>query len=165
MPLRTTCPIRLTCLPIARSHSACALCNPDDPGMLSALHRSSQSRDVVLDEKRIGNRNRDRSEQGSSHQRSPVEYIAADQLRRDADRHGLLLRRGQEDKCIDELVPRQRESKNAGREDAWNRHWDDDVEHGLPARGSVNAGAFLELLGYCLEVAHHEPGAERNKKG
>src|SRR5215212_4831163 len=119
--------------------------------MLSALHRSSQSRDIVLDEKRIGDSNRDRSQQGSSHQRSPVEYIAADQLRGDADRYRLLLRRGQEDKCIDELVPRKRESEYAGGQDAWNRHRDDDVEHGLPARGSVNARAFLELLGYCLE--------------
>src|SRR5882724_6234403 len=164
-PLRTTCPIRSHLPP----NGLCAFCmrafQPRLTRVLSALHRSGQSCDVVLDEKRIGDSNRDRSKQGASHQRSPVEYIAADQLRCDADRHGLLLRRGQEDKCIDELVPRQRESEDAGREDARDSHRDDDVEHGLPARGAVNARAFLELLGHCLEVAHHEPGAERNKKG
>src|SRR5262249_47437458 len=118
IPLRTTWPIRFHLPP----NGLCAVCmrafKSPRSVVLSALHRSGQSCDVVLDEKRIGDSNWYRSKQGPSHQRSPVEYIAADQLRCDADRHGLLLRRGQEDKRIDELVPRQRESKNAGRQDA-----------------------------------------------
>src|SRR3981189_2763774 len=47
IPLRTTCPIR------------------------SAFHRSGQSCDVVLDEERIGDSDRYRSQQGACHQRSP----------------------------------------------------------------------------------------------
>src|SRR4029079_5782777 len=145
IPLRTTWPIRFhpaSQRPVRSLHARFRI--PMIRGA-SALHRSGQTRDVVLDEKRIGDSNRYRSKQGPSHQRSPVEYIAADQLRCDADRHSLLLRRGQEDERIDELVPRQRESEDAGGEDAWNRHRDDDVEHRLPARGAVDARAFLEL--------------------
>src|SRR5262245_26172764 len=75
IPLRTTWPIRFHLPP----NGPCAVCMRAFV-VLSALHRSGQSCDVVLDEKRIGDSNRYRSKQGSSHQRSPVEYVAADQL-------------------------------------------------------------------------------------
>ena len=121
--------------------------------------------DVVLDEERVDDRHRDRAQQRARHQRPPEEHVAADQLGGDADRHRLLLGRGQEHQRVDELVPRQREGEDAGRQDAGHRHRDDDVEHRLPARRAVDAGAFLELLRDRLEVAHHQPGAERDQEG
>ena len=60
---------------------------------------------------------------------------------------------------------RQREGEDAGRQDAGHRDRQDDVDHRLPARGAVDAGALLELLRDRLEVAHHQPGAERDQEG
>ena len=44
-------------------------------------------------------------------------------------------------------------------------HGNDDVDHRLPARGAVDARALLELLRDGLEVAHHQPGTERDQEG
>src|SRR5512145_1219199 len=87
---------------------------------------------VLLDEERIHDCDRDRADQGAGHQRAPEEHVAADQLRDHADRHGLLLGRGQENQCVDELVPRQRKGEDPGLEDARDGDREDDVDHGLP---------------------------------
>src|SRR5215204_433902 len=68
-----------------------------------SLDRAGQARDVVFDEERIDDRHRDRAEQRARHQRTPEEDVAADQLGGDADRHGLLVGRAQEDQGVDEL--------------------------------------------------------------
>src|ERR1700694_4688336 len=80
----------------------------------SSLHGTGEAGDVMLDEKRVDDGQRDRAEQRARHQRPPKEHVAADQLRGDADRNGLLLRRRKEYQRVDELVPRQREGENAG---------------------------------------------------
>src|SRR5579864_7129999 len=131
----------------------------------SSLYGAGQAGDIMLDEERIDQRHRDRAEQRAGHQRAPKEHVAADQFGGDADRHGFLIRRGQEHQRIDELVPRQREGENAGGENARHRDRKDDVDHRPPARGAVDARAFFELLRDRLEVAHQEPGAERNQEG
>ena len=41
---------------------------------------------------------------------------------------------------------------------------EDDLDHGPDAAGAVDAGALLQLLRDRLEVAHHEPGAERDQE-
>src|SRR3981189_188737 len=46
---------------------------------------------IVFDKERIDDRHRDRAQQRARHQRPPEEHVAADQLRGDADRHGLLV--------------------------------------------------------------------------
>src|SRR6266542_6925377 len=69
--------------------------NRPRPDALS-FHRSGQSGDIVLHEERVHDRDRDRAQQCARHQRSPEEYVAADQLRSDANRHGFLVRRRQE---------------------------------------------------------------------
>ena len=46
-----------------------------------------------------------------------------------------------------------------------HRDREDDVDHRLPARRAVDPGAFLELLRDRLEVAHQQPGAERDQEG
>src|SRR5215472_1609194 len=60
-------------------------------GARSALHRSGQPGDVVLDKKRIGYDYRYRPEQRTDHQRSTEKNDTADQFRRHADWNGLLL--------------------------------------------------------------------------
>src|SRR6202023_3943584 len=113
----------------------------------SSLHGTGETGDVIFDEERVDDRHRDRAEQRARHQRPPEEHVAADQLRRDADRDGLLLRRGKEHQRVDELVPRQRESENAGGENARHGDRENDVAHRLPARRAVDPRALLELLG------------------
>src|SRR5580692_6626648 len=131
----------------------------------SSLHGTGEAGNVILDEERVDHGHWYRAEQRARHQRPPKEHVTADQLRRDADRNGLLLRRGQEHQRVDELVPRQREGEDAGREDARYRDREDDVDHRLPARRAVDPRALLELLGDGLEVAHQQPGAERDQEG
>src|SRR5215468_5101725 len=70
--------------------------------MTLSLDRAGEARDVVFDEERIDDRHRDRAEQRARHQRTPEEHVAADQLRGDADRHGLLVGRAQEHQGVDE---------------------------------------------------------------
>src|SRR5205809_3943669 len=62
----------------------------------SALHGAGQPRDVVFDEERVHQRHRDRAQQGAGHELPPEVDVAADQLGHHADRHRLLLGRGQE---------------------------------------------------------------------
>src|SRR5262245_17509811 len=101
MSFRTTCAMRSGAL-----RPATMRC--------STLHGAGQAGHVVLDEERIGDRHRDRSEQRAGHQLAPEEDVAADQLRGDPDRHRLLLGGGDEHERVDELVPRQREGEDAG---------------------------------------------------
>src|SRR5882724_3777325 len=129
--------------------------------MTLSFDRAGKAGNIVFDEERIDDRHRDRAQQRARHQRPPEEDVATNQLRGDAHGHGLLVRRGQEDEGVDEFVPRQGEGDDAGRQDAGHRHRNDDVEHRLPARGAVDAGALLQLLRDGLEVAHHQPRTER----
>src|SRR5205085_8836223 len=130
----------------------------------SSLDRAGDAGDVVLDEEGVDDRHRDRAQERARHQRPPEEDVAADQLRGDADRHRLLVGRGQEDEGVDELVPAEREGDDAGAQDARHRHRYDDVDHRLPARRAVDAGALLEFLRDRFEVAHHQPGTERDQE-
>src|SRR4051812_37586846 len=84
---------------------------------ISSLNAPGHAGHIVLDEERIDDRHRDRADQCAGHQRAPEEDVAADELGGDADGHGLLLGRGEEDERIDELVPREREGEDAGGED------------------------------------------------
>src|SRR5678815_3098620 len=85
------------------------------------FHRPGHAGDVILDEERVDERDRHRAEQRARHELAPEEDVAADQLRDHADRNGLLLDRGQEHERIDELVPRQGEREDAGRQDPGHR--------------------------------------------
>src|SRR6266852_2239360 len=130
----------------------------------SALHGAGEAGDVVFDEEGIYQGHGDGAQQGSGHELAPEVDVAADQLRHDAHGDGLALRRGEEDQGVDELVPGQREREDPGREDARHRDRKDDADHGPEARGPVDAGALLQLLGNGLEVAHEEPRAEGNQE-
>src|SRR6185503_147179 len=84
---------------------------------ISTFYAAGHAGDVILDEEGIDDRHRDRADQRARHQRPPEEHVAADQLRDHADRDGLLLGRREEHQRIDELVPRQGEGEDAGRQD------------------------------------------------
>src|SRR5215467_2555760 len=131
----------------------------------SALDGAGESRDVILDEERVDDGHGDGAEQGARHELSPEVNVAADQLGDHAHGHRLLLRRGEEDQGVDELVPGQGEGEDPRGEDAGNGDGEDDADHGPEARGAVDARALLELLGNGLEVPHEEPRAKGDKEG
>src|SRR3982751_5327524 len=59
--------------------------------MRSALDRAGHAGDVVFDEERVDDRDRNGADKRAGHERAPEEDVAADQLGGDANRHGLLL--------------------------------------------------------------------------
>src|SRR5439155_2244499 len=130
----------------------------------SPLDRPGASRDVVLVEEGVDERDRNAAQQRARHQLSPEVDVAADHLRYDADRHRLALGRRQEHQRVDELVPRQREREDACRQDPRHGDGEDDPHHRPEARGPVDARALLELLRDRLEVAHEQPRAERDEE-
>src|SRR5437762_346524 len=129
-----------------------------------ALDGAGEAGDVVLDEERIDDRDGDRAEQRPRHELAPEVDVATDELGDHADGNRFLLRRGEEDQRVDELVPRQREGEDPRREDAGHRDREDDPHHGAEARGPVDPPALLQLLRDRLEVAHEEPRAERDQE-
>src|SRR5215510_10087605 len=142
------------------------LAQPDGRGYLGlSLDGAGESRDVILDEERVDDGHGDGAEQGARHELSPEVDVAADQLGDHAHGHRFLLRRGEEDQGVDELVPGQGEGEDPRGEDAGNGDGEDEPDHGPEARGAVDARALLELLGNGLEVAHEEPRAKGDKEG
>src|ERR1700687_4689892 len=137
--------------PRAEDTSTTGLPSGIGPGL--PLDGAGQARHVVLDEEGVDDGDGDGPEQGPRHELAPKVNVATDQLRDDAHRNGIFLRRGEKDESVDELVPRQREGEDPRREDAGDGDREDDPDHGPEARGAVYPGAFLELLGDGLEVA------------
>src|SRR6185503_5313301 len=144
--------------------SECPMVHHSRPGRSSAFHRPGEAGDVVLDEERVDERDRDRAQQRSGHERTPEKDVAPDQLGDDADRHRLLLRGREKDQRVDELVPGQGEGEDARRQDAGRGDREDDLDHGPYPRGPVDPRALLQLLRNRLEVAHEQPRAERDEE-
>src|SRR5689334_17091870 len=78
------------------------------------LDRAGQRRDVIVDEERIEDRDRQGAQQRASHQRAPLVDVARHQLGQDRDRDRLLLAALDESQRVDELVPGQGEGEDAG---------------------------------------------------
>src|SRR4051794_27750376 len=104
-----------------------------------------QAGDIVLDEEGIDDGDRDRAEQGRGHQLAPVEDVAAHQLGDGADRHGAHLGLGQEDQRVEELVLRQGEGEDAGRDEAGATQRQHDLRRGLQPARAVDPGGILEF--------------------
>src|SRR6266850_1437576 len=115
--------------------SECPMVHHSRSGRASAFHRPGEAGDIVLDEERVDERDRNRAQQRSGHQRTPEEDVAPDQL-------------------VDELVPGQGEGEDARRQDAGRGDREDDLDHGPHPRGPVDPRALLQLLRDRLEVAH-----------
>src|SRR5260370_30475895 len=74
---------------------------------LSTLDRArGQAGDVMLDEKRIDDGDRNGAQERARHQLAPIKHIAPDQLGDDPDRHGPHRALGQKYQRIEELVLR-----------------------------------------------------------
>src|SRR6266498_98782 len=148
--------------------SPCSECRDGTPGRpqrASAFHGPGEAGDIVLDEEGVNESDRDRAQQRPRHERAPEEDVAPDELGDDADRDRLLLRGGEEDEGVDELVPGQREGEDSGRQDAGCGDRKDDLDHGPQPRGPVDARALLQLFRDRLEVPHHQPRAKRDEEG
>ena len=118
----------------------------------------------MLDEERVEDDERQRADQGAGHQRAPFVDVAVDEFVDDRHRHGLVRRRLQEGQRVDEFVPAQREAEDEGRDQPRHRQRNDDLDQDLPARGAVDQRAFLELERDGLEIAHQQPGRERDQQ-
>src|SRR6185312_4987926 len=124
-----------------------------------------ESGHVVLDEEGVDDGNRDRAEQGRRHQLAPVEDVAAHQLGDRPDRHGANLGLGEEDQRVQELVLRQGEGEDAGRDEARPAQGQDDLDQRLQPARAVDSRRILELARHGAEVAEQQPGAERDQQG
>src|SRR5213593_1138334 len=144
--------------------SECRDGTPCCPQRASAFHGPGEAGDIVLDEEGVDESHRDRAQQRPRHERAPEEDVAPDQLGDDADRHRLLLRGGEEDERVDELVPGQREGENSRRQDAGRGDRENDLDHGPHPRGPVDARALFQLFRDRLEVSHHQPRAKRDEE-
>src|SRR5207244_12413558 len=100
--------------PSARSCSIIARL-PVILGIGSPLYRTRrESGDVVLDEERVDEHDREAAQECRGHQLAPVEGIPADQLAGDPDRHRADGGGVEEQQRIEEFVLRERESADAG---------------------------------------------------
>ena len=80
------------CANCARSRAVTwSLARPTFAGR-SLLHGAGHRRDVVLDEERVEDHQRQRADQRAGHQRAPAIDVAVDELVDDRDRHRLVLR-------------------------------------------------------------------------
>src|SRR5262249_16718376 len=129
----------------------------------SLFYRSRHRRDVVLDEKGIEDDERKRAYERTCHQRAPAVDVAVDELVDDGNRHGLVRRRGDKGQRIDELVPAQREAEDKSRDQPRHGERQNDLGQDLPAAGAVDQGALLKLERYGFEIAHQQPGRERDQ--
>src|SRR5579884_3091142 len=84
------------------------------PSALLSFHRAGgHAGDEVLGEEGVQESHRYRAEQGASHQFTPEEDVAADQVTADADGDRLDRRVLQEHQGVDVLVPGKREGEHA----------------------------------------------------
>src|SRR5918996_5147489 len=107
---------------------------------------------------------RDARDQRGREQPLPEEDVAADELRRHADRDRLLLRARDECQRVDELVEREREGEDDDREDPRDRDGQDDAPERAEPGSAVDQSRVLEVARDRLEEAHQEPGGERHRE-
>src|SRR5215207_8288741 len=151
-------------LPAAQERNQ-AFRRPAAYGVCLFFYRTGHGGDVMLDEEGVENDQRQRADQGAGHQRAPAVDVAVGELVDDGDRHRLVLGRGDEGERVDELVPAQREAEDERRNQAGDRQRQDDLGEDLPAAGAVDQRAFFKLVRNGLEIAHQEPGRERDENG
>src|SRR6266567_9178380 len=133
--------------------------------MYSTLRRAGgEAGNVIVHQEGIDEERRRSAEQRAGHNLPPVEHIAPDQRRDDADRKHELIRRGQECKRIEELRPADREGEDGRGDQSGQRDRDEDLEQDLAVVRAVHHGGLIELLRDRSEVPDHDPGAERYRQ-
>ena len=123
-----------------------------------------QAGDVVVHQEGVDDERRRGGDQRAGHQHAPLVDVAADQAGHGADGEHLLVRRIEERHRIDEGRPRHGEGEDRRGDDAGQRHRDEDLEQHLHVAGAVDQRRLVELLGDRLEIADHDPGAERHRQ-
>src|SRR5262245_39593913 len=120
--------------------------------------------DVVVHEEGVDDERRGGAEKRPGHDLTPVEHVALDQRRDDADRQHELVGRGGEGEGIKKLRPRNGEGENGRGDEARQRDGYEHARENLPIVRAVHQRCLVELLGDRGEVSDHDPGAERHRQ-
>src|SRR5918992_888336 len=99
---------------------------------------SGEALDEPVEERVVEQGERNARDQRRREEPLPEEDVAADQLRRDADRHRLQLGGGDEGERVDELAEREGEREDHDGQDARKRDREDDPPQRLEPRASVH---------------------------
>jgi ABC-type maltose transport system permease subunit len=101
---------------------------------------------------------------GAGHQHSPFIDVATDQAGHGANGKDLLVGRVKESHRIDEGRPRHGEGEDHRRDDSGQRHRDEYLEQHLHVAGAVDQRRLIQFFRDRLEIADHDPGAERHRQ-
>src|SRR5207245_9717840 len=101
--------------------------------------------DESIEEEVVENRHGQPDQQRGAHQRAPEVDVAADQLRRHAHRHRLLIAGRDERQPVEEILHREREGKDDRRQHPRDAHREHDADERAELAAAVDAGGFLHL--------------------
>ena|ERR1700733_1873184 len=133
------------------------------PAISSTLNRSrAQAADELFLEQKKNRYHRYGHQEGRGHGASPVHSEHGCKLGQ-ADRQGFGVIGVRQHRCEDELVPGHQESKQSNRDDAWQRHRQNDFPQRLHASAAVDDSSLIQLNGYGREVARRHPGDQRQR--
>jgi len=110
----------------------------------------------------VDDQRRRRGNERARHQHAPLVHVGLDQAGHGADGEHLLVGAEQKRDRIDERGPGDGEREDRRRDDAGQRHRDEYFREDLHVAGAVDQRRFVELLRDRLEIADHDPGAERH---
>src|ERR671914_105228 len=125
---------------------------------------SGEALDEPVEERVVEQGERNARDQRRREEPLPEEDVAADQLRRDADRHRLQLGGGDEGERVDELAEGEGEREDHDREHPRQRDREDDPPQRLEPRAPVHERGVLELERNRLVEPHQQPGRERHSE-
>src|SRR5215472_4674123 len=101
--------------------------------MLSAFGRAGgETGDVVVHQEGVDDQRRRRAQERAGHDLPPVEDVALDQCRNDADRQHQLVGRGGEGERIEELRPGDGEGEDGCGDQPGQRHRNEHASENLP---------------------------------
>src|SRR5438876_889227 len=150
----------------SRKHLAVTVRRSRRVSRVLPLHGArGEAADVLVYEEGVDQSDRHRAEERARHERPPEVDVTLHELGDDADRDRLDVGRVGEDERVNELVPREREGKYRGGEDAGERERQDDLRHRAHAARAVDERALLELARDAAEVTHEQPRAEHPVEG
>src|SRR2546422_10401310 len=119
-------------------------------------HGSRDARDELVEEEVVDDRDRYPDEQRARHERAPEVHVASDQLRRHAERHGLLLGDGDEGERVEEVLHGQREREDHRRDHPRPAHRQHHAQERAELAAPVDHRRLLDLERHRLEEPHEE---------
>src|SRR5215470_1650786 len=125
---------------------------------------SGEAGDVVVHQEGVDDERRRGAQERAGHDLPPIEHVALDERRYDADgKHQLVGGRG-EGEGIEELRPAHGEREDGRGDEAGQGHGNEDLGQGLQPPGAVDQSGLVELLGNGREIADHDPSAEGHRE-